>query len=530
MTQAAIDIPTAFTRRGETDRPLGSHPLFWRIVALAIAVVCAALHWQAARSAVAPRTPWDENHVLQMARWISGDHNVTPMTGAGYYPGWSFIMAPIWWVTHDAATVYALAIVLGNVIAVATIIPLALTAKRLGVTFWQGAAIGGLAMCLPARVVNADYALSEKPLVFFMAWMLLAAVALWQQPTWPRMTLFSVAVIATFFVHARALTFVVVAAIWLVLFFRRRVVLAIWGLALLAAGYFAVRAVAAWIHSFVLLNGFSQGENLISGLLSASPGDIVRVGATQLWAQFVGSAGLFAVGLLVVGVWAWRELRSLHVGVAGFLIGLTLITVVVSVASWADSPHLRPMPGVRFDASVYTRYIDPIATLIVLVALVALLRAVSRPIVATALGGAAALSALVVFWVAPNVPTWGNLDGPANAAAILTWDRFFPTGQPFDLPLVPSLTNQNRFWLFASIFLLLSIASFLLLRTRPRVLVIAGAVVLAGMSIAADPSQSRDYPRNITAAVEDAERVLPGDDLLTVDFDRSCRDSSLAVH
>ena len=137
-------MPAAFTRRGEAGRSPAARPLFWRITALVIVAVCIALHWQVARSAIAPRTPWDENHVLQMARWISGDHNVTPMTGAGYYPGWSFIMAPIWWFTHDAGAVYFIAIVLGNAIAVATIIPLALAAKRLGVTFWQGVAIGGL--------------------------------------------------------------------------------------------------------------------------------------------------------------------------------------------------------------------------------------------------------------------------------------------------------------------------------------------------------------------------------------------------
>lgn len=529
VTSVIVSLPTSFTLGGDTGRPAASRPLFWRVAAGAIVAVCVALHWQVARTAVAPRTPWDENHVLQMARWIAGDHNVTPLSGAGYYPGWSFLMAPIWWFTHDAATVYAIAIVLGNAIAVATIIPLALTARRLGLTLAQGVAVGGLVMCLPARVVNADYVLSEKPLVFFLAWMILAALALWQHPSWWRMTLFALAVVATFFVHARALTFVAVAAVWLLFFLRRRVKLSIWGLALVAAGTLAVREYAAWIHSHVLLSGFSQGENLISGLLSASPSSLMRVTATQLWAQFVGTAGLFALGVVVMGIWVWREIRGLRVGIGGLLFGLTLITVVVSVASWADSPHLHPMPGVRFDASIYTRYLDPVGALLALVGLSALIRAVSRPIISTALASAAALSILVVFWVAPWVPTWGNLDGPANAAAILTWDRFFPTGQPFSLPLVPTFTNQNRFWLIASLFLLLSLTSFLLLRTRPRTTVLVATLVLAGMSVAADPTQSRDYPRHITAAVEDAERSLPGDDLLTVDFDRSCRDESLAL-
>ncbi|GAB3604074.1 hypothetical protein GCM10027411_21590 [Microbacterium aureliae] len=497
---------------------------------LAVAVVVAAigLHVFSAWDANAPRTPWDENHVLQMARWISGDHNVTPLSGAGYYPGWSFMMAPIWWFTHDAATVYAAAIALGNVVAIATIVPLALTARRLRLGWAQAVTVAGLVMCLPARIVNADYVLAEKPLMFFLAWALFAAVALWLRPTWWRMTLFALAVVAAYFVHARALTIVIVAAVWLLLFLRRRWVLVPLGLAVLAGGSFAVREISSAIHQHVLLTGFSQGSSVLKKLLAAPPSDIVKVFVTQMWAQFVGTAGLMAIGLVVLAVWVWRELRRAHVGVGGFLLGVTLSTIAMSVVSWAGSPDLAPTEGARFDASIYTRYIDPVAALISLVALVAIVRVLGRSVVMVALVVSAAASALVVLWIAPTVPTWGNLNGPANSAAILSWDRFFPTGSPYPVPLVPWFTNPNKWWLLASVFLIAALIGCLLLRARPHVLVAVGAVVMMPLSIAANQTQFRDYPDDISAAVEQVEEVTG--EQAALDFHRDCRDSSLSIH
>jgi hypothetical protein len=524
-------MPTAFHPRNDVDRPSpAAHGMWWRVAAAVTVLACAFLHWHVARDAIAPRTPWDENHVLQMARFLSGDANVTHLSGAGYYPGWSFIMAPIWWFTHDAQTVYLAAIVLGNVIAVATIVPLALTARHLGLTMPQAITAGALVMCLPGRTVNADYVLAEKPMMFFLAWAVLAAIAVWRRPSWWRMTLFVLAVTATYFVHARALTVVITAAVWLVCYFRRSVLHAVLGLALLGAGSFAVREISAWVHQHVLISRFSQGELLFASLTNATPVNLARMTLSQTWAQLAGTAGLFGIGIAVILIWAWRELRTLRVGVGGMFLGLTLVTVFVSIISWADSPHLAPMDGVRFDASVYTRYIDPVATILALVAIAALIRGLSRPVIAATLAVSAVVSALVVYWVAPTVPTWGNLDGPANAAAILPWDRVLPTGQPFDLPLIPTFTNENRFWLFATAFLLVALASYLLLRATPRVLVVLLLVTLAVLTREANQTQLRDYPGDITAAVEDVERRDSAPDPVTIDMDVSCRDSSLGIH
>jgi hypothetical protein len=128
------------------------------------------------------------------------------------------------------------------------------------------------------------------------------------------------------------------------------------------------------------------------------------------------------------------------------------------------------------------------------------------------------------------VPTWGNLNGPANSAAILSWDRFFPTGQPYPVPLVPTLTNQNNWWLLASIFLLASLTGCLFLSAKPRLLLALGLAVLVPLSVAANQTQDRDIPNEITDAVVAIEAIDPDPGLAEIDFLRDCRDSSLGIH
>jgi hypothetical protein len=116
----------------------------------------------------------------------------------------------------------------------------------------------------------------------------------------------------------------------------------------------------------------------------------------------------------------------------------------------------------------------------------------------------------VLLLVAPLAPTWGAYRGPGNAAAILHWRALWPTGEPFDAPLLPSLTNANRFWLIASLAVLATIAALLLARRRPRVLAVGLLALFAASSWVANPSQFRDPPLGIEAGLEQVERVEGG--------------------
>ncbi|GAA1470152.1 hypothetical protein [Microbacterium thalassium] len=482
------------------------------------------MHAISSISATAPRTPWDENGILQMARIILGEQ-VSTMSLSGYYPGTSFLIAPIWLLTQDPATVYRASNILLNIVALSAIIPLALIARRIGLTTAKAVTVAAITMMLPSRIGVADYVLSEQLLTTLVIWATFAAFAVWKNPTLLNGALFSLAVVGAYLAHARALVFVAVAGVWLVLFVRRRWQVSLVGLGVLVLGAIAVRAVSRAINAQLIPGGFRQEAGFLGKLTSAPADDLLRIALNQTWVQLVGTSGLIAIGAVVLTVWVVRDLRSWQVGPAGFVVGTAFGAVMMSVIAWGGSKFLETTPY-RFDVWVYSRYIDPFVVVVVLIALVAIVRGVSISVVAVAAGGSVAVILPVLFWVAPWVPTWGLTDGPANVAAIEQWRRFWPAG-PFDWPLVPTLTNQNSFWLLASLWVLGVLTAIALLRRRPRIFTTVALAVSIVVALAANPEQYRDYPDGLTAALESVE---DGGELLPVDFYFERCDSSLAVH
>ena len=515
----AVSMPRALRSANEPDAPAdGRGSLFWRVLAVVGPIATAVLYWHISRTAIAPRTPWDENHLLQMARLISGDDNVAQLSGSGYYPGWAVILAPIWWFTHDAATVYSAAVTVSNVIGVATIIPLALLGRRLGLTMPQSIVASSIVMILPARSVDADYALSEQVVTFFLVWAVLAAFALWQRPTWRRVVLFIAAIGAAYVTHPRAIALVATAGVWLLALAVRRWRLAVLGLVLLAGVYLAVERFVEHIANRVLLTGYGKRSVLAETLENFDERLFVKVFLNQTWVQVVGTAGLFAIGCVIVIVWTVRELRTRRLGTGAFLFGLVLSTMLVS-AIWWNRPDIL-LTNARLDAWTYSRYIDPVSAIVVLVALAALIQGLRASVTWTAAGVFALGAIPVVFRIAPSVPLWGRIS-PSNAA-ILPWARLFPE-EPFDFPLVPTFTNDTRFWLWATLFVFACFAVFIALRQRPRALATVTFALVCVLAVLANPSQLRPYPANVTASVEQLESQALGGDLAEIDFNLACR-------
>lgn len=522
-TLALLEMPRSLRRRTEPPLNDTGPERWWRWAAWITVIVCVALHAIVSLSAIAPRTPWDENGILQMGRIILGEQ-VATMSLSGYFPGTSFLVAPIWALTHDPALVYRLANILVNIVALSTIVPLALIARKVGLTTAKAVTVSAITMMLPSRVVLADYVLSEQLLTTFVVWTAYAAFAVWQRPTMLNGALFSIFAVGAYLSHARALPFLVVAGIWMLLFVRRRWQVSIVALPLIVLGAIAVRAVAQAINSQLIPWGFRQDTGFLGKLTSAPPGNLLRTLLNETWVQLVGTSGLIAIGAVVLIVWVLRDLRSWQVGPAGFVAAVAFAAVAVSMVAWGGSKFLAE--GHRFDVWVYSRYIDPFVVVVVLLALVAIVRGVSFPVIATAAGATVAVILPVVFWVAPWVPTWGATDGPANAAAVLQWERFWPN-EPFQRPLIPSFTNENQFWVLASVYLIAVFVVIALLRRRPRAFTFIALGVSVLIALAADPSQSRDYPDDLTAALE---RVEEGGQQQSVDFYQSRCDRSVGIH
>lgn len=507
--------------RAPTPEPVPpAHERWWRAGAGLATVVTAALYVVIAQSAVAPRTPYDENGVLQMARLIAGQ-DVSPSLSSGYYPGWSFLMAPLWWLSNNPEVIYRGAIVLNIVIALATIWPLAKLCRHLGTTGAQGVVIAAIVMALPARSVHADYVLSEPLLMFTVAWMAVAVFAWSRRPTSVGVLLVVLAGTAAYLVHARAVAVMLTLAVWLLLLLLSRPRQALTGFVGLAVGYLVVQAAVAAITEPSLVGDFGKEELMSTAISTTTPALLAKVSLTQMFAQLTATFGMFAVGSVVLVIRALPELRSRRAGPWVLLLGLTVSTCLVSFLWWSG-PRFLESDSPRFDVWVYTRYIDPVAAIVVTIALAAIVTGLRRSTIVTAMLGTAVVCVPVVLLVSPNVPTWGSRRGPGNAAGVLHWSRFWGTNEPFNAPLVPSLTNANNFWLLASLVLAASLVALLFLRTRSTVVLAAAfaTAVLAG--IAANPSQFRDPPRAMLSGVETYEN-LSGTAQATVEFDLSCQ-------
>lgn len=451
----------------------------WRVAAWVATLVAIAAHAFVARSAFAKGVPtfsYDEIDTLLAGRAALGI--TTPhITGAGYFPGSAILVAPLWWVISDPDTFYRAVTVVGVAIGAVTIWPLARVATRLGLTTPQAVTVAAVVMTLPSRTVQADYTLAEKVLFLCVALVLLAAVRLAERPTYLRAVTFAVAMALCYFTHARMLVLVGVAAIWLVLFaaFRlRRWKVALAGLVPMLVLCWGAGRLARHINELVNPHGFHQGNELLAHLRQADLGILLRSSLAQSWEQLVSSFGLAAVGLVVVIVLAWREVRRREIGPMTFVFGAVVAMYAGSVLAWAAEDQLFATTWRRLDVWIYGRYVDPVFALLTLVALAAVITGLQRHVLPVAWAIAVVISVPTVLWVARDAPTWGFIT-PAHIPGAMAWSWALPEHR-FPPGLTPSFTNDNRFWVWATLTSLLPLAALLVARRRPLVV---GGLVLA---------------------------------------------------
>ena len=107
---------------------------------------------------------------------------------------------------------------------------------------------------------------------------------------------------------------------------------------------------------------------------------------------------------------------------------------------------------------------------------------------------------------------------------MLSWSEMFPE-DPYPLPQQPTFTNENRFWVWASLFGAAALGATLLMRRRPRAVVLFLLLTSFVLSIEADPSQTRDAPRRLEQTVEQIEATTGR--TIDIDMDYSCRGPAL---
>ncbi|GAB3280432.1 hypothetical protein [Microbacterium lacusdiani] len=424
-------------------------------------------------SADQPAFPFDELHLLQLARLLAGD----PMPeygSAGYFPGWGILLTPLWWFLDDPDTVYRAAGIIGWVLAAATIWPLALLVRRMRLDLPQALTVAAVVSTLPSRAIQADYVLSERLLFLLVVLAALAAFRLFEHTTIWRAVVFAVAVAAVYLTHMRMLPVVLASGVWLVGLLVKRWQAALAGGLTLAVAWYAVERIGNTLNDVLLESEPNQSESVMKNIENFVPGFFVRVALGQTWNQVVGSYGLVAIGFVALVVLAWREVRRFRMGRATWLFGVLAASWLLSVLAWANDWNLWENPWRRLDSWVYGRYLDPVSALVVALGLAVVIRGVRTGIWAWATAGTAALFAPVLVWLAPQAPTWAHVT-PVHIAGVLPWGFLLPT-EPFDPGVIPSFTNENRFWLWASLTVLACLVGYLVVR---RWALVAPAAVLA---------------------------------------------------
>ncbi|WP_159797893.1 hypothetical protein [Puerhibacterium puerhi] len=483
-----------------------------------------------AQSAWAPRTPWDENGVFQLARVFAGEDDVPVMLTQGYYPGASALIAPVYWFTDDPRVAYTWANFLTNVVAVATLLPLTGIVRRVGLSLPQAITVSALSLMLPAYAGLNDYVLAEQLLTLLIVLTAYAVMRFWSAPGLANGALLLVSALAALITHPRALVLIGVLAIWLIglLYDKaRRRSAAVVLVALVPIAYGA-KELADHLASLVLFSSFSQGGALFETLTDPDVVMLLKTTFLQSWAQLVGTLGILAFGAVVLLVWAWNELvRGRRFGPGVFLLGLAFGGSVLSWIAWANPSSHDYSGEPRFDSWVYTRYIAPFVLVAIALGLSALLLRLSWAMAATSVAATVVLSLVVVYVFADTVPLWGSTYGPANIVALRAWESMWPT-TPFEIPLTPTLTDANRFWVLASLAVVGSQIAMALVSRVPILLSAALVPALFLYANASDENLPREAPVHMERgldAIEDAE----GGELAAVSFDMDCDPGRITI-
>ncbi|MFD1859735.1 hypothetical protein EHW97_01075 [Aeromicrobium camelliae] len=498
---------------------------WWMFSAILAVIAAAGTHITVAWSARSPSFPFDEITYLQMARLIAGDPPAGPVDSGGYYPGWSAVIAPVWWVTQDPLTVYRASIAIAVVLAVLTIWPLSTLVRRWGLTWPQAVTVAAVVMCLPSRALQSDYVLSESLLMLLVVCAVLAGMRLWERPSVARALLLSTVVALAYLTHARVLPFVLAAGIWLLFFFRRSWLPALCGLVSLAGLSWGVGELATALNDRLVEGAFAQTEGFTQNLETTTAGLLAVAGSGQVWYQLVASFGVVALGAIAVVVGVARDLRHWMVGPAGLVLGVVLAMVLLSILAWSGEANLYLNEWRRLDAWLYGRYADPFTAVVVAIGLAVIVRGASWKVLVSSAVAAAGVLAVVLVKVAPLAPTWGFIT-PAHIPGVMPWWWLLPD-EPFAPGLLPSFTNENRFWLVASLSVVVGLGLAMVLRRRPLAFMAIFAVAAVTASVVANEASGGFQAREggqpgMVQTLQEVERVA-GTPIDEVDFDRECR-------
>jgi hypothetical protein len=194
----------------------------------------------------------DEAGYLANAQVLAGVGSIPELSGRPYYIGWSFLLVPLWWILQDGQAVYLGGVVLSAACGIATGIPLALIARRWGLSLPLAVVAAGVIVIAPGKSLYSGFAMSESFLTLCVVLALWAALRFAERVTVGRAATFAALVSLTFLTHGRAVPLLIAACLWFVWSLRRHLVVGIVGLAVAGSvsgsGFLLYRHVAGLIY------------------------------------------------------------------------------------------------------------------------------------------------------------------------------------------------------------------------------------------------------------------------------------------
>ena len=404
---------------------LARHRAFWPALLVAGWLAQVAVRLLLAAGQTAPVLIPDESGYLLGARVLSGGA-AGDLSGRTFYQaGYSLLIAPAYWLSDDATTVYHLVLGL-NALVGAALMPLAHVAlRRFGVPRASAYVLAGAAALLPSVLYYTEFALSDAVLpVVVLGWLLLVHAWIGRGRPVPAAAASLVAAYA-YAAHPRGLVVVAAHAGLLVLAALRlwapRRDTALAGFTLVA-GVLGAYALNGWVGARTYPSGVAPlGAWLVHRVTSLSGlGWTGAAAVGQLWYVIVATFGLAGVGLLALGALladrgAPRESRVTA--------ALALVTVAgVALATSAALPDEGTVANLA-----YGRYLTCVSPVLFLAGMVFLGRArrvwATRAVLASA-ALAVAAAAVVRLHAGDRLSTgfFGPFDFPEICALTGDWD------------------------------------------------------------------------------------------------------------
>ncbi|MDN4473342.1 hypothetical protein [Demequina zhanjiangensis] len=359
----------------------------WPVVALVLLAVT-TIHVVVAWGASYPTNSLDEIVMVGYSRAIAGVDPGWQLSGSGYMPGLAILMAPAWWFTQDPATVYQGGIAITVALAMAAIWPLALLARRAGLTVRTAIVTAAVPTIAPAPALMSNYLASESLLLLATATSLVLADRLVRVRTIGAGILLGSAASVAFLAHGRALALGVAVAIWVVWVFRHevRIAAATLGALLLGSGlaYLLYRAVSAQ----VLLDD-SRTSTTVSELSNGSVQGSIGALVGQLWYPTIAFPAVVVVAVLFLA----RKARTDSLA--------TLILLATAGSLALAVLQLKPAASLRLDTWFYGRYNEQLWVVLAVIGAAVLVRVVWPGLVALVVAVSAALG---VGFLAITVP------------------------------------------------------------------------------------------------------------------------------